>query len=398
MTTDTWSVPEIELVQRIERRLDDGSDDVLATIVDVEGNAYRRPGGKSLLAADGSGIGSITPGCLEDDLATAAASVRERGRPELVTYDLMEGDDDAWGLGIGCNGIIDVLLEPLTEAYRPAVDAFADGRDVAVCTALESAGDGDGGDRALSRGDRAYYHPDEDRLSTPAGEPASNWPAAEIADATGDLASRGTAGTLEIERDGATLTIFVDVLAAPDELVIFGTGNDVAPVTEFGSKTGFRVCVVGFRGAVDLEERFPHADRTLTTSPARVADDLDLGPRTHAVVMTHNFLDDRLTVEALLDAEVPYIGLMGPHERFEQMLEAFEADGRTLDRAELESVYTPIGLDLGDGSPYGIAHSIVAEVLAVANDRTPRHLREREGHIHERVDVDSEATVTRDGR
>ncbi len=384
MTVNMWSVPETKVVQEIERRLDDGENaDVLATVVDVEGNAYRRPGAKSLSRSDGSGIGTITPGCLEDEIHDASASVRESGRPELVKYDLMEDEEDGWGLGVGCNGIIDVLLEPLSVTYQPVVEAFTGGRSIAVCTVLDSDND-----HTLSPGDRAYYHPDDDRLSTPSGDTASAWPVDQLAGPANEFASRGNASTLEVEHDGLTLSIFVDGVAPPEELVIFGTGHDVTPVTEFGAKTGFRVTVVGFRGAVDLEDRFPDADRTVTTSAGRLADDINLGPGTHAVVMTHNFLDDRLTVDALLDAGVPYIGLMGPHDRFERMLEAFESEGRSIDREALETVYTPVGLDLGDGSPYGIAHSIVAEVIAVANDRKPRHLRERDGHIHERVDLD----------
>ncbi|SIS18539.1 XdhC family protein [Natronorubrum thiooxidans] len=382
MTRNNWSVPETEVLQRVHERLDADSADVLATIVDVEGNAYRRPGAKMLLDEAGDGVGSITAGCLEDDLLAAAQSVREDGQPELLTYDLMDDEDDVWGLGVGCNGIIDVLLEPLTETYRPAVEAFADGRNVAVLTVLEDS------KGALDRGDRAYYHPGDGGLTTPDGEPAPAWPD-ELADPAKDLAERGRADTIELDSQDRRLAVFIDGLAAPTELVIFGSGHDVGPVTELAAKNDFRVTVVGFRGSVDLEDRFPDADDTLTTSPAAVDDDLELGDRTYAVVMTHNFIDDRLTVEQLLDASVGYIGLMGPHKRFEKMLAEFEDEGRSFDDETLASLYTPIGLDLGGGSPYQIAHSIVAEILAVSNDRTPRHLRTREGHIHDRITVDS---------
>jgi xanthine dehydrogenase accessory factor len=383
MTRRNWSVPETEVVQRIRDRLDAAGTDVLATVVDIEGNAYRRPGAKMLLDADGDGVGSITAGCLEDELVRVADEVRAAGEPRLVTYDLMEGEDEeVWGLGVGCNGVIEVLLEPLTETYRPAVEAFGDGRDVAVVTVL------DGGSGSLERGDRAYYDPADGTLSAPDGDAAA-WPADALAAPATELAERGRADTVTV--DGATL--FVDGLSAPPELVVFGTGHDVGPVTELAAKNDFRVTVVGFRGAVDLAERFPAADRTLTTSPGSLAEDVDLGADTHAVVMTHNFVDDRLTVEALLDAGVPYVGLMGPRERFDQMREAFAEEGRTFADAELSTLYTPVGLDLGGGSPYQIAHSIVAEVLAVVNDRTPRHLKTREGPIHDRVDVDADAGV-----
>ncbi|WP_256288143.1 XdhC family protein [Halobellus inordinatus] len=381
MTQNDWSVPETEVVQQIRDRLDAERTDVLATIVDVEGNAYRRPGAKMLLDEGGTGVGSITAGCLEDELVTVGAEVRETGRPELVTYDLMEDDeDDLWGLGVGCNGVIEVLVEPLTETYRPAVESFFAGRDVGVVTVLDADG-------PFDRGDRAYYHPETGALQLPTGAEATEWPIDALAGPAGELATRGKADTVTFETDTGELTVFIDGLAAPSELVVFGTGHDVGPVTEFAAKNDFRVTVVGFRGAVDLEDRFPAADRAVTTSPATIADDLALDDRTYAVVMTHNFVDDRLAIDALLDAGVAYVGVMGPRERFEEMLDAFADDGREFADDELSSLYTPVGLDLGGGSPHQIAHSIVAEVLAVSNGRTPRHLKSREEPIHERVDV-----------
>jgi xanthine dehydrogenase accessory factor len=382
MTEQHWSVPETEVVQRIRDRLDAGGTAVLATVVGVEGNAYRRPGAKMLLDADGAGVGSITAGCLEEEVAAVADRVRESGRPEVVTYDLMEDDEDVWGLGVGCNGVIDVLLEPLTESYRPAVEAFAAGRDVAVLTVLDGTGD-------LERGDRAYFRPDDRSLETPDGEDADAWPTGVVADPAAELAERGRSDVVEVDTDDGRLAVFVDGMAAPPDLVVFGTGHDVGPVTELAARSDFRVTVVGFRGGVDLDDRFPDADRTLTTSPGRVGEDLALDDRTCAVVMTHNFVDDRLTVETLLDSPVPYVGLMGPRERFEEMLDDFESEGRTFDESELSSLYTPVGLDLGGGTPYQIAHSIVAEALAVHNGRTPQHLKTREGPIHERVTLDA---------
>ncbi|MFC7205128.1 XdhC family protein [Haloferax namakaokahaiae] len=390
MTGSKWSVPETEVVQRVHERLDADHADVLATIVDVEGNAYRRPGAKMLLDEGGEGVGSITAGCLEDDLRTVAESVRASGRPEVVTYDLMDDEDDVWGLGVGCNGIIEVLLEPLDETYRPAVEAFTNGRDVAVLTVLDGdeSAEGFGKMRVpLETGARAYYYPDDGSFVTPDGHSASDWPTsnARLTENAQSLAERGRAGVVELDHEGHRLSVFVDGLAAPPNLVVFGTGHDVGPVTELAAKNDFRVTVVGFRGGVDIEAQFPDADETLTTSPGSVADALDLTERTYAVVMTHNFIDDRLTVETLLDSPAPYVGLMGPHERFEEMRERFEEEGTTFDERALSTLYTPIGLDLGGGSPYQIAHSIVAELLAVSNDRHPDHLRTREGHIHERV-------------
>lgn len=179
-------------------------------------------------------------------------------------------------------------------------------------------------------------------------------------------------------------TVFIEGVQPPPRLVVLGSGHDVGPVVELGVKNGFRVEVVGFRGAIDLESRFPTADEHVSTAPAAVTEASEPDERTYAVVMTHNFVDDRLALEALLESDAPYIGMMGPRERFTELLEAINADGETVSELDLERVYAPIGVDLGAGSPYGIATSIISEVMAVHNDREPEHLTDREGPIHER--------------
>ncbi len=103
--------------------------------------------------------------------------------------------------------------------------------------------------------------------------------------------------------------------------------------------------------------------------------------------MSHNFVEDRLALESLLDdSEVPYIGLMGPRKRFEEMRAEFEEEGTQLSRDDLERIATPVGLDLGGGEPVEIAMSIVSEVLAESNDRQGGRLRDSEGTIHPRID------------
>jgi xanthine dehydrogenase accessory factor len=381
--TDTeesnWSVPHTEVMAAAGRFIEEERRGVLATVVDVEGSAYRRPGAKMILPEAGEGIGHITAGCLEDEVQRIAADVLADGTPRLERYDLMEGDDDVWGLGVGCNGIIDILLEPLDESYGPAVDAFEAGSRVAVMTVLE-------GD--VPQGSRAYYDPEGDGVESVGAESFPTAVADALREAASTLALRGRADTVSVEVDGTEYRVFVDGVRAPPKLVVFGSGHDVGPIAELASKNGFRTTVVGFRGSVDLESRFPDADATATTTPARLREnlDIDFDDQTYVVVASHNFVDDRLAVEELLETEAPYVGLMGPHERFEEMLGAFRDEGTEFDAAQLDRVYTPIGLDLGGGEPYQIATSIVSEAMAVHNDCEPGHLRERSGHIHERVE------------
>jgi len=375
MDEPDWGEPEPDVLGHVRALIESGEQAVLATVIGVEGSAYRRPGAKMVVEEDGDGSGHITAGCLEDEVFELAEEVLMAGEPRIETYDLMDGGDDIWGLGVGCNGIIDILLEPIDEALLRALDALDAGRPVAVLTTLA-------GDTQL--GARAFYEP------ASGVEPTDGFPE-WVAETAGGPASAlletGASETVPIETDHGEVELFVDTLRPAPEIAIFGSGHDVQPVVELAKRNGFQVTVVGYRGATDLEDRFHEADETVATSPANVSEAVDLSEHTYTVVMTHNFIDDRLTVEALIDADVRYIGLMGPHDRFEEMLEEFEAEGRTFTDTELEAVYTPIGLDVGGGSPYQIATSIVGEVLAVANDREPDHLRERTGHIHDRVSV-----------
>jgi xanthine dehydrogenase accessory factor len=144
------------------------------------------------------------------------------------------------------------------------------------------------------------------------------------------------------------------------------------------------VTVASFRGAAATEDRFPSADRVLSTSPADLRDTLAFDTDTYAVVMTHNFVDDRIALEELLATPVEYIGMLGPRKRFEEIEAAIADDGRTVSEADRDRIYAPAGLDLGGDTPFHIAQSIVAEVTAVHHDRDPHHLTDRDGPIHVR--------------
>lgn len=378
MDEHNWTVPESAVMTAAEDVFPGNNDAVLATIIDIDGSAYRRPGAKMLVPESGDGVGSITAGCLEDQLVQIASEVLNTGERRTAVFDLSGDDADVWGLGIGCNGVIEVLFDPLDESYRPAVEAYDEGRNVTVATVL------DGGETTVNRGDRSYVGDDGVKTFGPWPE----WLLDRIAEPALELADRGRADVVTATRGSETARIFLDGIAAPADLVVFGTGHDVAPVVDLGRKADFRVTVVGFRGATATEDRFPEADAVISTTPSDVRTALDLDESSYAVVMSHNFIDDRLVLEELLQSPVPYIGLMGPRKRFEEMLEAFADEGRDFSDDELDRLYTPVGLDLGGGTPYQIALSIISEALAVKNDRQPRHLKAREGPIHDRIVID----------
>jgi len=381
-TDDEWSVPETAVMGTISEALAEGRPAVVATITAVEGSAYRRPGAK-MLVDDESGMGSITAGCLEDEVVRMAQDVLETGRPRVERFDLT--DDEEWGLGLGCNGVIDLLLEPLDDRFAALLDRYAAGEDGLALAVT----DPDGTD--LSVGDRAYAT--DGALSEIRGDAFPGWLVDGVADAASEMYERGRSETVTVDvpddrgSNSDAVRVFVDSVLAPPNLYVLGSGNDAKPVSELAAKADFRVTVVAFRGGRAKSESFPHADRVVSASAPRVADELDFDEDSYAVVMSHNFVDDRMAAEALLDTPVEYIGLMGPESRFERLRGELE-DSRGLSDEDLDRLYAPIGIDLGGGAPYQIAMSIVGEALAVHNGREPTHLRERKSPIHGRVDAE----------
>jgi xanthine dehydrogenase accessory factor len=375
--SDPWSVSEPALHREMRRVLRTDESAVLATIVDVEGSAYRRPGAKMLVADGGDSLGAVTAGCLEGPVVDLAATVQAEGSARTETFDLT--DDDEWGLGLGCNGVIDLLLEPLDSSISPALEALADRESTTVVTATESTAPN------VAVGDRTVLDADGTRLDA---EGRSSLPAGVLDRAEASIEELRTAGTpasIDVGTADGDVRLFVDPIDPAPKLLLFGNQNDVHPVSRLGREVGFEVVVASARGASATAEAFPHAHEVVATHPTELPELTD--GLTYAVLMSHNFLDDRLALESLLDTDVPYIGLMGPRKRFDRMRDELADEGTTLTDDQLARLSTPVGLDLGGGEPIQIAMSIVSEALAVHNDKSGGRLRDKEGPIHERASV-----------
>ncbi|WP_336361660.1 XdhC family protein [Haladaptatus sp. ZSTT2] len=373
--THPWSVTTIDIFDQLRDRAAAGKQSVLVTVVNVDGSAYRRPGAKMAVTPTGEPLGAVTPGCLEDPVIDLAQDVAREGTPTIEVFDLT-GDDDTWGFGLGCNGIITVLIEPLAASFEAVLDRLAAGESAISATVIASE------TSTLSVGDRSVF----DGEGTPVSVDDH-----DVADQFGEaLRNRVTAlspnGTerVTLDTDDGEVTLFLDGMTPPPELLIFGHHGDVVPVTEVARNVGFRVTVASARGGQAKAENFPAAETVVKTRPPELGGLVDDPTRTYAVIMSHNFIDDRLAFESLLDTEIPYIGLMGPRKRFEQMRDEFREEGRTFTEAELARVATPVGLDLAGSEPTQIALSIVAEALAVANDRDGGRLTTSKGPIHPR--------------
>src|SRR5262245_35210339 len=336
---------------------------VLACVVHASGSTYRRIGARLLVLPDDELIGLISGGCLEGDLLARAREVREECAPRLVHYDATAADDIVWGLGLGCAGVVDVLLEPVAPG-RPGPLAWLAAWRRARATGVLAT--------ALAPecvGRRSALHPD----GSIEGDPSD-----ELRAALNRARSSGRSGRLPTREGDVT----VEVARPPRRLVVFGAGPDAAPVARLAVELGFEVELVDHRSAYARSERFPGARGHLVPMEAAVAPvggDSD----TYVLVMTHHYLIDRALLSALLPSQAPYVGLLGPRQRAEDLLADLERLGIQLSAEQRARLHGPAGLDIGGEGPEAIALSLLSEVMAVAEGRPGGWLRDRKGPIHE---------------
>jgi len=371
--SDPWSLTDRDLHDSLRSLRKTDTKAAVATVVDVAGSAYRRPGAKLIEPANSASRGAITAGCLEGPVTNLTEAARESGTVSVETFDLMDSGN---GLGLGCNGIIDVLVEPLDDSFDPLLTALADGNNATALTIVESD------DHTIPVGARTVITDDgvktgDDRTVIPESALVDLRNTAEAVRGT------GTSTTISLKRDEGDLRVFIDSVEPAPDLILFGSQNDVPTIARFGAQAGFDVTVASPRGARAESDQFPHAHRVCVTHPTDLPSLVENPEHTYVVLLSHNLVDDQLALEALLsETALPYIGLMGPRKRFEEIQEA--AEDWTYTKAELDRISTPVGLNLGDDNPTGIAMSVVSEVLAVANDADGGRLSEQSGPIHPR--------------
>ena len=327
---------------------------VLVTVMAVEGSVYRGAGARMIVTASGETVGAVSGGCLEADIVARAPDVLLAGRAELVRYDTRASDETVLGLGMGCQGIIDLLLEPLAGAALDDTIAFYE---------------------------RLAMRRDAVTLMTLLRSDAENPP-------VGTRLLLGEGGDI-IEGDHALLEhengVVREVIRPAMRLVICGGGTDAIPLARLAKLMGWHVTVVDHRASFATSTRFPDADAVVCANLSQDADALGgrvaIDQRTMAVVMAHSASHDRAYLHAMLDASAGYVGVLGPRRRTVELLGA-RVSGP--DATLPPSVHSPVGLDLGAETPDEIALSIVAEIAAVSAGRRAGMLRERRGPIHDR--------------
>lgn len=360
-----------QIIETYGAYLDTGKKAALATVVKVEGSAYRRPGARMLIMEDGKWKGSVSGGCLEGDALKKARHVMNGQEVELITYDTREKGAHDLYLGLGCHGKIEILLEPLhsQDPDNPILSlrSFLEkDRQAVLATVIRG--------RKFQPGLRYLWYA-QDKL-------AADWEG--FTEGFNKALEQGKSANFLFEEEDEQTEIFFEYLNPGVELYIFGAGFDVVPVSEIAKVLGWKVFVYDNCVAHLAPRRIPEANSLNFTDFCSIPKDFAPGRFSAALAMSHSYKFDANALQFLLDKNIPYVGLMGPRKRFEKMLEEFPALAAYKEGNRLHS---PIGLDIGAETPEEIALSIISEIKTFFSGRSGQSLSERKVPIHEKNEV-----------
>ena len=368
-----------DIIKAFDEAQKSGKQTALATVVHVEGSSYRRPGARMLIEEDGQLTGAISGGCLEGDALRKALLVITERRSKLVTYDTMDDDDAKFGVGLGCNGIIQVLIEPIdeTDPNNPIqfLKSVNEKRHQSVLVTLFSLQDKKNpqyGTCLLLKEDKTFI------------DTTSVLKDVLMNDAEEAMINQVSSFKNYISADH-NLTAFIEVIKPPVSVIIIGAGNDVMPVVGMADILGWETTVVDGRANYAKKERFASACSILVAKPEQALEQIVIDERTVFLLMTHNYNYDMAMLKQLLQRNVTYIGMLGPKKKRERILDELKDEGVSFTEQQLSILHSPVGLDIGAETSEEIAISILAEIKAFFANKDVQSLRTIKEVIHPRA-------------
>ncbi|MCY7911313.1 XdhC family protein [Bacillus inaquosorum] len=310
--------------------LEDQDEAVLATIVQVEGSAYRKAGASMLFKKNGERVGLLSGGCVEEDLFQRISEMADQLTSALISYDMRAEDDLSWGMGAGCNGMIHIYAERITQEkrrhYERVRECLHSGKAVTAVKQVKSS-------RYLFLSENGCF---------------GNWPDAPLQDI------QRIASTIHLPHFDPSTNMFIQRIEPKPRLILFGAGPDIVPLANLAADTGFSVIVTDWRPAYCTSSLFPKADQLITAFPEQMLSEFQFFPQDAAVVATHHFQHDQAIVDCLFSQHLHYIGLLGSANRTKRLLNGKQPPAH---------FYSPVGLKIGAEGPEEIAVSVVAEII-----------------------------------
>ncbi len=369
-----------EIINSYKTNLQAGRRMALGTVVHVDGSSYRRPGARILIDDLGQVTGSISGGCLEGDALRKAQLVISQQQSKLVTYDTSDEEDAVIGMQLGCEGIIQVLFEPIDQsaAINPIklLEAALQKRQNVVLVTLFDIKN----KLNLQRGTCLLMEEDKSLYGDIQG---SILESQVVEDARKSLEIKQSS-FIQYEVEEQVVNAFIEFIIPPIFLIVFGAGNDAIPMVNLAEALGWQTMVIDGRNNLIKPERFSSSCQIMLSKPEKVLDKIEIDHRTAFVLMTHNYNYDYAMLKTLIDTNARYIGSLGPKKKLVKMLDGIMAEGFSLTNEQQNKIYGPVGLEIGAETAEEIALSIIAEIQAVFNDKKGGMLREKTDVIHSR--------------
>ncbi|MEP2025926.1 MAG: XdhC family protein [Reichenbachiella sp.] len=350
----------------------------LATVVQVKGSSYRSPGARMLMLDNGRWVGSISGGCLEGDALRKARQVILNGKPRTVTYDTSNDDDNQLGIGLGCNGIIDILIEPILpeSEFNPIaqLETFLKYENAgAHAIVFESSA------KNIPVGTKISFNNKNEWVSD-----INEIPKQLTTDLKTVVENRKPI-IKEYNIDNESFKVFLELIQPGIDLLIFGGGFDAKPVTELAHVLGWNVRVTDECVAHLVPINFPLANELKSCKREFVEKEIKITPFTAVVLMSHNLKYDVEVMRQIIGSQTPYIGILGPKKRADKIFKTLKDKYHIeITSEQMDRIHAPIGLDIGAETPDEIAVSIISEIQAKFSNRSGGFIKYRTGPIHHR--------------
>ncbi len=332
----------------------------LASVVNIEGSSYRRIGARMLVQSNGVWVGGISGGCLEGDALEKAQQAIYKNHCSVVTYDTLEDDQNQIGVGLGCNGKIDVLFSP--------IDPSDDSNEVLTLSGIIGAEQ----PKILIKiiEDNNQNNLGKIRLvSDELQDQFFDLDVGEFNNAIRNTFAQERSSVLEIGEK----KILLEFIRPETRIILIGNNHDLSAMAGLCHQMGWYVTIVGRKRKVP-KSLFSMAHHVMEYEDA---DKIECTKYTCVVLMTHDYNKDKALLPIFLEKKPAYLGMLGPRKRLEKL----QSD-LNINLSKIPFLYSPTGLDLGAESPEEIALSICSEIMAVMRDSDKSSLRERTSPIH----------------
>jgi xanthine/CO dehydrogenase XdhC/CoxF family maturation factor len=344
----------------------------IAQVVRVEESSYRREGARMLVFESGVFEGGISGGCLEGDALQRSQIAILKQEPSIVTYDTSK--ENEIGVGLGCNGVIDVLISPISnnsatlEMLQKCVSDRGE-HIIATVTALNTDID------TIPLGRSFYYNQGSASLEDCQHDGLRNF----LQDKIKEVLKNKKSKTHHFEEE-VKASVFIELIPPQFHLAIYGDNYDVYPMLELAKLMDWDVSLVGNVQKLKKEKLQSVKNIYLKDGEARP----EIDDRTAIILMAHDYKTDYANLRHLIKSESRYIASLGPRKRFDKMISEFKSNGVEFSEAELQRIYAPCGLEIGANTPEEIAMSLFSEILTVFSGKPGVMLREKSGPIQER--------------